>query len=78
MEVLVTITRIITVTEKNTVISPNFLVWKFHGRAQFPHSFERITRNYAETLFPQNFQTMNLDEITVFFSVNNNDDFETE
>ena len=34
----------------NTVISPNFLVWKFCGEAQFPHSFERITRNYAETV----------------------------
>ena len=50
MEVLATITRIITVTVKNTVISPNLLVWKFYGKAQFPHSFERITRNYAETL----------------------------
>ena len=24
---------------KNIVISPNFLVWKFCGKAQFPHSF---------------------------------------
>ena len=24
--------------EKNTIISPNFLVWKFCGKAQFPHS----------------------------------------
>ena len=32
---------------KNTVISPNFLVWKFCGKAQFPHSFGR---NYAETV----------------------------
>ena len=26
-------------TAKNTVISPDFLVWKFCGKAQFPHSF---------------------------------------
>ena len=37
-------------TAKNTVISPNFQVWKFCGKAQFPHSFGRIARNYAETV----------------------------
>ena len=31
-----------TTTAKNTVISPNFLVWKFCGEAQFPHSFGQI------------------------------------
>ena len=31
-----------TPTAKNTVISPNFLVWKFCGKAQFPQSFGRI------------------------------------
>ena len=35
-------------TVKNTVISPNFLVWKFCGKAQFPHSFGRIARDYAQ------------------------------
>ena len=39
-----------TTTAKNTVIPPNFLVWKFCGKAQFPHSFGQIARNYAETL----------------------------
>ena len=29
-------------TAKNTVILPNFLVWKFCGKAQFLHSFWRI------------------------------------
>ena len=38
------------ITEKNIVISPNFMVWKFCGKAQFPHSFERFTLNYAETV----------------------------
>ena len=33
-------------TAKNTVISPNFLVWNFCGKAQFPHSFRRIV-NYV-------------------------------
>ena len=37
-------------TAKNTVISPNFLVCKFCGKAQFLHSFGRIARNYAETV----------------------------
>ena len=35
---------------KNTVILPNFLVWKFCGKAQFPHSFGRFTWNYVETV----------------------------
>ena len=37
-------------TEKNTVISPDFLVWKFCWKARFLHSFGRIARNYAETV----------------------------
>ena len=37
-------------TAKNIVISPNFLVWKFCGKEQFPHSFGRFPRNYAETV----------------------------
>ena len=37
-------------TAKNTVISPDFLVWKFCGKAQFPHNFGRFARNYAETV----------------------------
>ena len=39
-----------SLTAKNPVISPNFLVWKINEKAQFPHSFGRITRNYAETV----------------------------
>ena len=35
---------------KNTVDSPNFLIWKFCGKAQFPHSFGRIAQHYAETV----------------------------
>ena len=37
-------------TAKNTVVSPYFLVWKFCGKAQLPHSFGGIARNYAETV----------------------------
>ena len=37
-------------TAKNNVISPDFLAWKFCGKARFPHSFGRFARNYAETL----------------------------
>ena len=56
-------------TAENTVISPNFLVWKFCGKPQFPHSFGRIARIYAETVFPQNVQIRTLGEITVFYAV---------
>ena len=35
----------IPTTAKNTVISPDFLVWKFCGKAQFPH--QEIRRNYG-------------------------------
>ena len=56
-------------TAENTVISPNFLVWKFCGKTQFPHSFGRITRKYAETAFPQNFHTRKFGENTVFYAV---------
>ena len=35
---------------KNTIISPDFLVWTICGKGQFSHSFGRIARNYAETV----------------------------
>ena len=37
-------------TAKNTIISTNFLVWKFCGKAQFRHSFGLIAGNYAKTV----------------------------
>ena len=46
-------------TAKNTTISPNFLVWKFCGKAQFP----------------QNFHTWKLGEISVFFAVEDETNF---
>ena len=46
--------------QNNTIISPNFLVWKFCGKGQF------VERNCS---FPQNFHTGKLGEITVFFTV---------
>ena len=59
-------------TAKNTVISPDFLVWKFYGKAQFPHSFRRIRPKLCRNpTFPQNFHTRKSDEITVFFAVIN-------
>ena len=45
------------------------MVWKFYGKAQFPHSVGRIARNYVETAFLQNFHPMKLGEITVFYAV---------
>ena len=44
-------------TAQNTLISPNFLVWKFGGKAQFPLSFGGIARNYAETVLFHNIST---------------------
>ena len=37
-------------TAKNTVISDDFLVWKFCGKARFLHGFGWFARNYAETV----------------------------
>ena len=54
---------------KNSVIPPNFLVWKFCGKAQFLHSFRRIAQNCGETAFQQNFHTKKLGEITEFLVV---------
>ena len=49
---------------------PNFLVWKFCGKAQFAHSFGRFTWNYTETVpFPQNFHTRKSRENKVLFPV---------
>ena len=40
-----------TITAKNIVISPYFLVWKFCGKAQFRHSF-RMRKLCLSTKFP--------------------------
>ena len=41
---------------QNTIISPNFLMWKFCGKAQFPHSFcdspETMRKLHLSTKFP--------------------------
>ena len=37
-------------TAKSTVILPDFLVWTFCGKVQFPHSFGQIAQNYTETV----------------------------
>ena len=54
---------------KNTVISPNFLVWKLCGKTQFPQSFGRIARNYAETVpFHKTFTRRNQVKLWYFCS----------
>ena len=37
---------------ENTVNAPNILeiLWEFCGKAQFPHSFGRFSRNHAKTI----------------------------
>ena len=51
------------ITAKNTIFSPNFLLWKFCGKTQFR---PKLCGNRA---FSQNFHTMKLGEITIFFAV---------
>ena len=51
-------------TAKNTAISPNFLVWKFCGKSQFPQFSLR-----GNCAFPENFRTRKLGEITIFHAV---------
>ena len=60
---------IFVINAKNTVIAPNFLVWKFCGKAQFPHSFWRFAWKYVETV-PLNkiSHTRKLGKMTVFFT----------
>ena len=58
-----------TLTSKNTSIPPDFMVLKFCGKAQFLHSFGRITRNYAETVLFQNSDTRKSGEIVVLFKM---------
>ena len=59
---------IFVINAKNTVIAPNFLLWKFCGKAQFPHSFGRFARKYVETVpLYKIFHTRKLGKITVFF-----------
>ena len=54
-------------TVKNTVISPNFLAWKFCGKAQLPQNrFPKLCGNFV---FPQNFHTKKIDKVMVFFAV---------
>ena len=38
------------ISMENTLILPNFLVWKFCRKAQHQHSFGWIAQNYAETV----------------------------
>ena len=44
-------------------------MWKFCAKAQFTQGFGQFARNPAETVFPQNFLTRKLGEITVFKAV---------
>ena len=54
---------------KNTVISPDILVWKFCGKAQFPQSLVRIARNYTEiVLFHKTFTPGNQVKLRYFCS----------
>ena len=60
------LTQILVFLAKNTVISTDFLVWKFCGKA----NRSKLCGNCA---FPQNFHTRKSGEITVFFAVSSTD-----
>ena len=49
-------------TAKNTVTSPDFMVWKFCGKANRP-------KLCGKCAFPQNFHTRKSGEITVFLAM---------
>ena len=51
-------------TALNTVVSPNFLVWKFCAEAQFPQSLGRFV-----CVSLQNFHTRKLGETIVLYAV---------
>ena len=44
------VSQVLMHCEKYRNFTFNFLVWKFCGKVQFPHSFGEIARNYAETV----------------------------
>ena len=51
-----TVLLVLIASAKNTVISPNFLMWKFCGRAQFPHSFGQfVFKEKKNVVFIRNF-----------------------
>ena len=52
---------------KNTVISPNFLVWRFCGRTVSALFWAIRPKLCGNCAFPQNFHTRQLGQITVFF-----------
>ena len=55
---------------KRTVISPNFLVWKFCGKGTVSTQFRAIRPKLCGIcVFPKNFYTRKLGETTVFFAV---------
>ena len=56
----------LTYTAKNSVISPDFLVWKFCRKVKFRVVRPKLCGNFA---FPQNLHTGKSGEITVFFAV---------
>ena len=59
----------ISYSAQNTVILPNFLVWKFFGKVQLSHSFRNHLKLCRNCAFQQNFYIRKLGEITVFYAV---------
>ena len=53
--------------KKITVISPNFLIWKFYGKSQFPYSF--WPKTMRKLCLSKKCLHQALREITVFFLV---------
>ena len=47
-------------TTNNTVISRNFLIWKFCRKAQFPYSFGRFARNMRKMCLSTKFSNQEI------------------
>ena len=47
-------------TTNNTVISRNFLIWKFCRKAQFPYSFGRFARNVRKMCLSTKFSNQEI------------------
>ena len=56
--------------KKSPVISPNFLVGKFCGKAQFPYSFGWIAQNYVTVAFHKISTPENFVKYGIFCNVN--------
>ena len=54
---------------KNIEISPNFLVWKFLGKAVSAEFWAVRAKLWGNCVFPQTFHTRKLGQISVYYAI---------